>query len=365
MALALANARYWPTVAPTVRAQLRRWELHAAAIPDPSLRELALAKLRDERFNAEVAATLATLSPRRHRAHAVAAIVALEVIYDYLDGLTERPARDPLSDRRRLYAALTDALDLDTDLNMAYYSGCSRPPDGGYLNRLANAVRLALAQLPSRSVVAASARASAQLCAEAQVQVHAAPQLGPGGLERWATAEAAGSALEWREFIAGAVASVLGVHALIALAAQPRVTPTQAAATSTTYLSVSAVSTMLDSLIDYERDVREGRPWLVEQYAGVDGLGDPLARVLRHAIAGARALPSGAHHVMTLTGVVAYYTSAPAARSDLVRPIVARVHRQLGALLAPTMVVMRGWRAAKQACQCWPPPSPKARGRRT
>ena len=89
MALALANVRFWPTVAPLVGVQFKKWEQRARAIEHPALQALALAKLREEKFNAEVAATLATLAPREHRGVVVEAIVAYEVMYDYLDGLTE------------------------------------------------------------------------------------------------------------------------------------------------------------------------------------------------------------------------------------------------------------------------------------
>ena len=68
LALARANAVYWPSVAPLARRQLRRWERCARQIPDRRLRSLALAKLRQERFNPLLAATLATLAPRRLRA---------------------------------------------------------------------------------------------------------------------------------------------------------------------------------------------------------------------------------------------------------------------------------------------------------
>src|SRR5262249_57658928 len=96
-ALMLANLRYWGTIAPLVRRELRRWATRAAAIPTGSVRDLAQGKLRVEHFNAEVAATLATLVPRAHRPGIVEAIVAFEVLYDYLDGLTERLEHDALA----------------------------------------------------------------------------------------------------------------------------------------------------------------------------------------------------------------------------------------------------------------------------
>src|SRR5215207_8853347 len=109
VALVRANARFWPTVFPDVRRELRRWDRRAQAIPDGALRAQALTKLRHERFNTEVAATLATLVAPVRRRHAVEAIVALEVMYDFLDGLTEQPSPQPLADGRRLYRAFSDA----------------------------------------------------------------------------------------------------------------------------------------------------------------------------------------------------------------------------------------------------------------
>jgi hypothetical protein len=109
-ALARANARYWPTVLPHVHRGLRHWQERAHRIPDPILRELATSKIAHERFNTEVAATLATLAPRAHRRLATEAIVPLQVMYDYLDGLSEMPAPDPLGTSRLLFSAFTNSL---------------------------------------------------------------------------------------------------------------------------------------------------------------------------------------------------------------------------------------------------------------
>jgi len=354
VALVLANARYWPTVAPLVRVQLRRWEQRAQTIPELSLRALAVEKLREERFNAEVAATLATLAPRSHRETAVEAIVALEVMYDYLDGLTEQPASDPVQNGRQLFRAFTDAMTPHAPLSRDYYRYDARADDGGYLEELASSVRTALARLPAAAAIADVALAAATRCGEAQVQVHAASYTGTDRLERWARQQAARTPLGWREFLAGAVASVLAVHALIAAAADRRTTPEQAIAIDATYLSISALSTMLDSLIDYERDLSAGTPWYLQHYADHGLLARPLTDVARQAAANARRLPNEAHHVMTLVGVVAYYTSAPAAGGEHAMPLVRYIHRELKPLITPTLAVMRAWRLAKRlrpSCQ--------------
>jgi tetraprenyl-beta-curcumene synthase len=346
--LALANARFWPCVAPLVSAQLKRWEQRAHAIEDPALHALALAKLREERFNAEVAATLATLAPREHRTAVIEAIVAYEVMYDYLDGLTEQPTANPLSDGHDLYRAFTDAITLDSEPTGGYYT--SRPADdGSYLEELVGVVRVALARLPSTAVISLAARGAAARCAEAQIRAHAVPALGTPQLEQWARSEAQDIPLGWQEFLAAAASSVLAVHALIAAAADERTTPGYAAEIDTTYLSICALSTMLDSLVDYQRDAQAGQAGYLRYYQDHDLLARDLASAARRAVEHASALPNGAHHVMTLVGVAAYYISAPTAGSDFARPVTLQVRQELEPLITPTLAVMRTWRAAKRA----------------
>jgi tetraprenyl-beta-curcumene synthase len=348
-ALARANFRYWRGIAPQVRRELRRWSRHAKAIPDPHLRAIALGKLRSEHFNAEVAATLATTVPARHRTNAIEAIVAFEVLYDYLDGLTEHPASDPLRDGARAYRAFTAIFDGERstaeadDVALEAYVD-----DGGYVRTLSAAVRDAVATLPSSSAVARTGRRAAERCAAGQIRVHAASRLGDGQLEQWARASVPTRAsADWREYLAGAVASVLAVHALIAASADRAVTEEQAEAIDAAYLSVSALSTMLDSLIDYERDARSGDAWLVRLYGDPLALGEELRTVAARAVNQVRALPNRAHHLMTLLGVVSYYTSAPQARRGPARLSVLELHRELRPVILPTLTVMHAWRLAK------------------
>ena len=256
--------------------QLARWERAADAIGDPKARAVALAKLRDEHFNVQVAATLATLAPRRHRSDVIEAIVALQVMYDYLDLLTERPMADPPRDERRLFGALIDSV---SGLLLARRKSFELPQDdcGGYLERLSRAVLLAFARLPGAPAVAAVARGAAERCAEAQVLHHSAsrsgsyhgarsgsywgslaePCSGIADLCGWATPGAAGTGLGWPEYLAGSTASVLSMHALIAAAADPS-RSSNAVELDRAYLSIGAL-TMLDSLLDREEDVATGQ----------------------------------------------------------------------------------------------------------
>lgn len=348
VALVLANARYWTTVAPEVRAQLARWRTRAGEIENPELRVLALHTLREEGFATEVAATLATLTPRRHRTAAVRGIVALEVMYDYLDGVTEQPAPDPLANGRRLFRAFTDALDPSAQLDEDYYRDHPSGSDGGYLRELAETVRKTLACLPKADALASTMQGAAARCAEAEVLTHADALSDTAIAVRWARATANGSGLDWREYLAGAASSVLIVHALIALAGDERTTAAHAAPIDDVYLALGVLSTMLDSIVDYEQDAADGTLAYINHYDDRSQLGQRLVHVARQAAARARDAPASAHHLMTMTGVAAYYTSAPSATSELALPVTSRIQTELRPLITPTLAVMRAWRLAKR-----------------
>jgi hypothetical protein len=346
VALVLANAQFWPKIAPLVRGELKRWEHAASRIEDEGLRRLALEKLREEHFNSEVAATLATLAPARLRKPVVEAIVAYEVLYDYLDGRTEIPTPEPLRHGRELYRAFTDAVTLDTAPAARY--DAREAEDEGYLAELVSVVRRAIVQLPTVGAISQRAQAAAGRCAEAQLRAHAVPQLGTGQLEDWAATQAEGTSLGWRQFMAGSASSVLAVHALIASAANERTTSTEANEIDTVYLSICALSTMLDSLVDYERDQAAGQQGYIRFYEDHEMLAQDLAESVRRAIEHAAPLPDGAHHIMTLVGVAAYYLSAPTADSDFARPVAQSIRRELQPLMTPTLAVMQTWRLAKR-----------------
>jgi len=339
-ALLAANARYWTTVAALVRGELAHWRNRASAIADPELRRLALGKLEDERFNAQAGAMLATRAPRAHRADVVRAIVALQVLFDLLDGLTERPAPDPLADGERAFTVLFDALTPHLDRN--------GEDEVGYLRELSDAVRAAVARLPAYEAVLDVAAASGWRAAQAQVRMHALAQLGVGQLQAWAEQEAHGTGLQWRELLAGAASSVLVVHALIAAAADTHTTPAQAVRIAEAYLSICVLLTLLDSLVDQEHDEHAGQPGFVSLYENHEMLGRVLTDTARRARAQALALPAGVQHVMMLSGVVAYYSSMPDARAERARPLIAQLHRELGPSIAPALAFMKAWRLAKR-----------------
>jgi tetraprenyl-beta-curcumene synthase len=338
-AFALANARYWLCVARQVHAQMRHWEARAQAIEDPELRALALEKLRSEGFNAEAAAMAATIAPRATREHAVRAIVALELLYDYLDGLGERPHADPLGEGERLYAAFLGALDPSVEILGA----------DAYLHELGAAVRDALALLPASPAIGQVALRCAARGAQAQIRMHATPLLGAEQLGEWARGEQHGTTLQWREFAAGAACSVLALHALIAAAADPRTTPEHAEAIERAYLFTGAVVTLLDGVVDRERDLAAGAHSYAGLYEDETLLAQALAAATREASRHTRELQNGAHHLMTLAAAAAYWCSAPGADAAHARPALEELRRELRGLLFIPLLAMRTWRVSRAA----------------
>ncbi|HEX5851520.1 MAG TPA: DUF2600 family protein [Solirubrobacteraceae bacterium] len=362
-AIVVANARYWPSVAPVVRGELALWREPAKRIADASLRALALGKLTEERFNAEVAATLATLAPRRARKTAVRAIVALELLFDYLDGRTEMPSRDPLGEGTRLFGAFTDAVEAEPqtrardaaarfpqeagNVHMRELSG--EMADDAYMRALGDATRANLFALPAAAAVARDARVAAERCAQAQTRLHAAAALGDGQLREWADERAPTSGLGWREYVGGSASSVLAVHALIAAAADPATSAEDARRIDAAYLAMGGVITMLDSVVDRGTDHARGEAGFIRLFAKDEELEQCMRALTREALARAREAPHGAHHATTLAGVVAYYTTHPGAREPHARAIVAMLRRELAPAIWPGLAVLLGWRAAKRA----------------
>jgi tetraprenyl-beta-curcumene synthase len=346
-ALVGANARFWPTVLPEVRRELRRWDRRAQAIPDDALRRQALAKLQHERFNTEVAATLATLVAPMRRHRAVEAIVALEVMYDYLDGLTEQPVPEPLADGRQLYRAFADAFAPAGPLADHYLHHPQRD-DGGYLSELASTCRRAVWSLPAAAVAAPVACAVMTRCGEAQTRTHAVARHGSRQLRAWASAQPEAAALRWWEVASGAAASVLAGHALIAVAADPATTAADARRIADAYLATCALTTLLDSLIDLEADAAAGGHAYLDYYRDDVEAATRLGVLARAAVARARRLPRAPHHLMTVAGAVAFYLSAPAAGSEWARRLTAPMAEELRPLLAPALAIFGAWRGAKR-----------------
>jgi len=309
--------RYGATVLPCARRELRRWERRTRAISDPALHAHACTTLREEDGNAEGAALLALAAPRERRPTVVRLLVAVQVLYDYLDTLSEQAAPDPLAASRLLHGALRAAL-LEAPI-ADWYRGYDWAEDGGYLAALVARCRELHAALPARALVAPGLRRALERAGECQSRNHAAMlgALPTASLAAWAAAlPADGAPLRWWE-LAAAAGSSLALHALLAAAADPRLTPAGAARLEAAYWPwTCALNTLLESVADAHADARSGNHSYVGRYATRDEAVERLAGIAARAAAGVERLPDARHHGGVLTAMASFYLERPGAAAD-------------------------------------------------
>jgi tetraprenyl-beta-curcumene synthase len=339
-------ARYYLWVALPVRRCLRELRVRARAIPDPVLREIATRKLEHEHLNAEAAAVYATLAPARTRPMLARLLVTFEVMYDYLDAVSELPCADPVRSGLQLHRALAAAVDSPSNAE-DYYRWAPRAGDGGYLAALARDCRSWWGRLPAADQVAPVLRSACLRCGEGQTRTHSVAHAGVEQLAAWGGSLRRESAAgyTWWELAAGA-ASSLAIHGLLAGAATPGTTAADAVRIDRAYFpSTCAMSTLLDSLIDLEEDALVGEHNYVEYYASLDEAADRLAWIARDGQVASASLPAARTHAVIAAGVIGFYMSAASGR---VVGAGARVTAAMDPMLmTPLLAAVRLRRAIK------------------
>jgi tetraprenyl-beta-curcumene synthase len=344
VAFAATVARYLTTVLPCVTRELAHWREGARRIPDPTLRGLALQAIA-KRGNMEGAALFAVLAPLARRRETVRALVAFQTAYNYLDTLAEQPSDDPSGNARRLHEALFVALDPSAE-HSDYYALHTHSYDGGYLRELVETCRSALGKLPSQHAISSAAWAAAARIVAFQSFNLTFSQGGHEALERWARRQAPRSlGLDWWQ-LAAAGGSSLGVHALIATAANPGVQVADTSAIEHAYFPwICALHSLLDSLVDVEEDERAGQRNLLSYHAAPQRT-FAMKMLARRATAAAGTLPDGARHRVILTAMVTYYLSSPEVSTPEARAIAGNVAAAVGPLVPTALMLFRARRLA-------------------
>lgn len=340
-----ALALFASEVVPRVRGQVRTWERLANAIPDPVLRAQALASLHLKLANLEAAAVLSILVPRRRRAHVIALLVALQVLTDYLDVVSEAPVRDPLRNGLVLHEALVDAVRSGggrTD----YYRHHPQHDDGGYVATLVAFCQHGMNGLPAADVVRPTIVEAARRCGLGQSYTHDALHRGPAQLERWGATLTEETGYLWWEAAAGASSSV-AIHALVSAAADPRTSALDAQRVDAAYaFGVGALTVLLDNLVDRALDAAaEGHSYL-SYYNSAETAARRLTTIADETLVALRALPRHWRHEALLAGVLAFYLSAPAAADPYARPIARELLAHASPAVWPILCALRLRRAA-------------------
>jgi len=353
LSLAATLGCYWLTIFPLARRELRRWRARAEAIPNPMLRDIAWRTLAHEGMNAEGAALFATLAPLRRRRAATRLLVAFQVMYDYLDALTEQPTPDPLSASRQLHGALFVALGGPTPAGGYFAHHPLADDDDGYLAELTASCRRIFVQLPGASVAAPHALRAASRSAEGQSQSHAATFTTEHELIRWAAFETpTGLGLHWWETAAAAESSLV-IHALLASAARRSFTATLAARIANAYWPwITGLNALLDDLIDTAEDAAEGTHSYIARYASPARLAGRLGAFAAAASRAIDRLPLRRRHAVIFAAMTSYYLAAPQTADAAIEPAARAVSAQIAMDLRPLLVMLRLRRRITESRTC-------------
>jgi tetraprenyl-beta-curcumene synthase len=292
--------------------------VRASMIPDLAIREDALNSLDHKRGNAEGAALFWTI-PRTRSLALLRVLVVCQILWDFLDSVNERGAAAGQANGQQLHLALIDALDLDRPISdyYRYHPWCE---DGGYLRSLVEACRESCAQLPSYRQLRTPLIQEATRAAVQGINHELDPIFRDRALRDWAAKEHYQQfEVDWFELTAAASAS-LTVHALLALAAEPTCTKSDIDQTRAAYFPwIAAISTMLDSYVDYVDDTAHGNHSYVAHYGDLACAAKGTHRLIQRSIEQARTLPSGDRHELIIGCMVAMYLSKDNARTDAMR----------------------------------------------
>jgi tetraprenyl-beta-curcumene synthase len=337
-----AARRYWLQVFPAARAAQRRLRARAESIPDPLLRRDALISHHDKGFNSEGLAALAVLAPAPQRAAVARSLAAYQLMLDYLDCVSERPAEDPVANGLCLHHAFEVALDPDA-AHEDYYALAPHGDDDGYLVALIETCRAPLRALPSYPAAHGALLHQARLCRESQSLNHALP-LVPGRerLAEWADRTASesgvGEGFAWWELVAAAAASSLTVGALLALAAAPGASEVDARRVESAYFPwASGLNALLDSLVDLDEDP-DGASHL-RRYGSPKRAAERLQTIASGARLRVSALPEGELHEAIFAAMGALYLAEPEAWRRGREPISCAVFSELGRFARPSLII--------------------------
>lgn len=339
---------YWVTVFPLARRELRGWRMRAASIPHPVLREIACRTLADEGLNSEGAALFAMLAPVARRPAATRLLVTFQVMYDYLDALTEQPVPDPLSSSRQLHRALFAALGAPPPSD-GYFAHCglaADADDGGYLTELVANCRAIFSRLPGAGEAMPHAIRAAVRSAEGQSRSHAAAFMPEHELIRWAERETpAGMDLRWWETAAAAESSLL-IHALLASAAAHDFSAACATSIAAAYWPwITGLNALLDDLIDTAEDAAAGTHSYVRRYRSPQQTARRLAAMAAEASNAIRWLPLRRRHAVIFAAMTSYYLAATETMDANIAPVARKVAEQVGPgmRLLLAMLRLRRW----------------------
>ena len=273
-------------------------------------------------------------------------LVAYELIWDFLDNLSERAAAHGQTDGRHLHRAIVEAVDPCAPIS-DYYRQHPWCEDGGYLCSLVKTCQQGCSSLPSYPLVREMAVREAHRAQVLALNHHPDPARRDAALKRWVTEEYPGEQYaSWWE-LSGAASAPLTIHALLALAAEPACSKSEIDSTYAAYFPwLSAATTMLDSYVDQAEDIENGDHSYVAHYPNPERALRSIRVLVLRSVAEARSLRNGHKHTVIAAAMIAMYLSKDTARTPQLRAGTGSFIRAGGSLTRLLLPILRVWRIA-------------------
>jgi tetraprenyl-beta-curcumene synthase len=342
--LGAAVARELLWAEPIVRRELRTWRTRAAEISDEGLRRDSINAIDRKRQNVHGAALFCIVARRRSKI-LLRLLVAYQVMFDFLDSVSESAAEAGELNGLQLHAAMVDALDPARPVR-DYYMYDARKGDAGYLRALVDACRQQCQDLQSFQqvqpfLVEEAARASVQA-----LNHDPCPMSRVTKLQAWAKREFPGEQeAEWFELSAAGAGASISIFALLALASDLDVADQEIASVRRIYWPwANVLTTMLDSYVDIAEDAATGHHRYITYYPNWDVAIERLAEMMRRCFSTASALPGGEKHVVVIACMIAMYLSKDSAHIYGARPATRELLARSGLLPKVLLPVLRLWR---------------------
>jgi len=319
--------------------EVRAWRTHARQIPDHPLREDALGALERKLTHIAGAGLFAILPAHRDR-RLLRVLVAYEVMLEFLDNAHERAPGE--RNGRQLHRALVEALDPSAGIS-DYYRHHPWKEDGGYLRALVQACREGCLTLTGYARARPLLLRGARRCSGVQSLNHERNACRRrAALCAWSAAHCPNEhELSWWE-LSAAASSSLGVHALLAAAAEDG---SDLASVNAAYVPwITAVSTLLDSYVDQVRDEAGGAHSYVAYYASLEVAVRRLSELIRRSVHEARGLPAGHRHAVIAACMIAMYLSHEGLRAPALQASRDRLALAGGSLTRLLLPALRAWR---------------------
>ncbi|MDR7000482.1 tetraprenyl-beta-curcumene synthase family protein [Neobacillus niacini] len=295
-------------IIPAVHQELGYWKKRAENIPNPELRNQALASIEHKTFHCEGGAILA-LTAGKHYKKAVKFIVAYQTISDYLDNLCDRSTSLDPNDFAALHESMADALSIEAE-GKNYYRLREDQDDNDYLNDLAATCRSVLNEIGNYKLIRKYLLELCHYYCDLQIHKHVVKEERVPRLENWFNLyKNQLPDMEWYEFSACS-GSTLGIFCLISYAMREDFEAKDAENIRKGYFPyIQGLHILLDYFIDQEEDIKGGDLNFCFYYENQEKLFKRLKHFVIEADRHTEFLPHKKFHQLINRGLLGIYLS--------------------------------------------------------